>query len=165
MRKRRTKMSTPSGKFCFVIITPDAIRENIQEKIIKDILQEAGCRVIWRKNVHIEERHVREIYPQHVDRKHFPSIVRNFISGPSLLFLLKSDSNCNLPEKIKEIKGLFDNNDGTLRASGLRAKHGAKIVKNESGEIFEFRFHSSENELETKALCNLFLKDGERISC
>lgn len=151
-------------EYCSVLITPDSVRDGIEDALINEIIKETCSCVIWAKRLVVEERAVNFIYPQKINKPYFPSMVENFIVGYSSVFILKGDNNLSL--QIKRLKGRFYvHKDGRLEIDGLRLKYGARIIKKEketgSLDVYEFRLHTSENLQEAAVVCVVCANEEE----
>jgi len=149
-------------KYCGLIITPDSIRNRLEDLIIYETLKKTKGEIIWEKYLTIDEKLVDFLYPKKVTKSYYPSMVKNIVSGKSLILLLKGGEG--ISTKIKQIKGRFyiDSN-GRLEVDGLRLECGAQIIRAEKGisETYEFRFHSTDNLNEVITLCILFMNNKE----
>lgn len=143
-------------EYCSVIITPDSVRDGVEDALINDIIKETCSCVMWAKRLMVERRSVDFIYPQKVSKPYFQSMVENFVAGYSSVFILKGDDN--LSSRVKRLKGRFYvHKDGRLEIDGLRLKYGARIIKKKKGtgslDVYEFRLHTSENLQEAAVVC------------
>lgn len=149
-------------EYCGLIITPDSIRNSLEYPIIYEIIKRTKGKIIWEKYLTIDEKLVGFLYPRKVTKSYYPSMVKNIISGKSLILLLEGEKG--ISAKIKQAKGRFyvDRN-GELEVNGLRSKCGARItrVHKKISEIYEFRFHSTDNLDEVITLCILFANNKE----
>lgn len=147
-----------------VIITPDAIRDHIEETIIQDLINQAGIKVVWRKFCLINKEAVKKIYPKLIDCSIFDSIVRNLTLGPSLFILVEGKDVYN---RLKKAKGKSNIVNGKLVLSGLRLKYkmysqrelrllgyrGKRLMD----RIVEFRLHTPDNIKEAVTACLAYL--------
>ena len=151
-------------EYCSVIITPDSVRDGIEDALINEIIEKTCSCVIWAKRLMVERKSVDFIYPQKINKPYFPSMVENIVVGHSLVSILKGDNN--LSSRVKRLKGRFYvHKDGRLEIDGLRLKYGARIVKKkkETGslDVYEFRLHTSENLQEAAVVCAVCANEEE----
>jgi|AntAceMinimDraft_10_1070366.scaffolds.fasta_scaffold39664_2 nucleoside diphosphate kinase len=147
---------------CGLVITPDSIRDKLEDFIVYEILKRTKGKIIWGKYLTIDKKLVDFLYPKKVAKSYYPSMVKNIILGKSLILLLEGEKD--ISTKIKQAKGRFyiDSN-GKLEVDGLRLKYGARIVRKNNGisEIYEFRFHATDNLEEAITFCILFMDNNE----
>lgn len=147
------------GDYCAVLITPDALRDNIADLIIQDIVRAVpNGKVEWYKTVSLTAQDVVTLYPKLVNRPYFPLIQSALTAGNSRVYLI---SGIRSAEIIAAIKGIFCINGTRIQKTGLRAKYATKIAANISSpniflqEPFEFRLHSTDTDEETSILVAL----------
>lgn len=149
-------------EYCGLIITPDSIRDRLENLIIYEIIKRTKGKIIWERYLRIDKKLIGFFYPKKVTKSYYPSIVKNIISGKSLVLLLEGEKG--ISDRIKQLKGKFCiNGNGELEVDGLRSKCGAQIIKVDKkiSEIYEFRFHSTDDLDEVITLCILFMNNKE----
>ena len=144
-------------EWCVIVITPDALRRRMEDRIITDVTEATRSQVVRRRRSLVREDTVRFLYPKLVMRGYFPAIVRNFVAGDSEVVLFEGPPGLNAT--VNEIKGKFRLDEtGRLQVSGLRLAYGASIESGDGHDgVFEFRFHTSDDHSEAEALVSALL--------
>lgn len=147
------------GDYCAVLITPDALRDNVADLIIQDIIRAVpDGKIEWCKTILLTAQDAIALYPKLVNRPYFPLIQSALTAGNSRVYLI---SGIRPAEIIAAMKGVFRINGAYIQKTGLRAKYATKIAVNISlpniflQEPFEFRLHSTDTEEETTILVAL----------
>jgi nucleoside diphosphate kinase len=148
--------------YAAVLIKPDAIRDILEEAIIRDLRAEANVRIIFRKYWFVQKQMVGIIYPDWISKPEFPSMTHNMLQGQSLLLIAKGESD--IYTTLKRVKG-------KMNQGGLRLKYRTKSIEEWgslgfSGEglknkIAENRIHSTDTIDETVALCSLAMSSAD----
>lgn len=135
-----------------VLLKPDTVKLILENYFISD-LEELGLNVIFRQYLNLKTSDISSVYPEWVNNhKKFEAITDNMTKDPSLLLLLKSNTEFDdIHNYIKKIKGRAD-------TPGLRNKYIylfendlQKIYQDEDQflrELNKNRIHSPENGLE-----------------
>lgn len=143
-------------QYAVVLIKPDAIRDLLDEMILRD-LQEGACVIpIFRKLWKVDEPTARLIYPAWINRSEFPSMVRNITQDASLFVIVRGGNS--IYEELTRVKG-------KMNKGGLRLKYRTHSIEEwqEMGysgrelqnKIAENRLHTTDNLEETIDLCVL----------
>lgn len=150
------------AEYAVVLIKPDAVRDILEEMIIRDLRVGAGIRVIFRKYWHIKRHITPLIYPDWVDKLEFPAMTNNLMQGP-LLFLVV-ERHGDVYASLRETKG-------KMNQGGLRLKYRTRSIEEwqalgYSGQalrdkIAENRLHTTDNLAETVSLCSLAMRSSD----
>lgn len=141
-----------------VLIKPDAVRDVLDELILRDIQEGARVTVVFRKFWRVTEDLARLIYYAWVERPEFPAMVNNITQGNSLFVVVCGGDD--LYESLTRVKG-------KMNRGGLRLKYRTRSIEEwealgYSGQalqnkIAENRLHTTDDLDETVTLCNLAL--------
>ena len=152
-----------------VIITPDAVRDGLEQQILHDLLAIGPMRVLWQRYWQIEDPGiVLTIYPRLLGRPFYSSVLRTMTLGKCLVLLLQGENTFSL---LKNAKGKIDYNGYSVDVTGLRLKYRSWSpeevrflgCRNKAvlDKIFEFRLHTADTLFETATICSLCMSREE----
>lgn len=75
----------------FAIIKPDAVKRNLEGKILT-ILQERGLRVVAMKKMHLTKAQAEGFYAVHKERPFFDSLTSSMCAGPIVAMILEGEN-------------------------------------------------------------------------
>jgi len=143
-------------QYAVVLIKPDAIRDVLEEMILRDLREEALVVPVFRKFWKVTEDLAKLIYSAWVERPKFPSMVHNITRGNSLFVVVRGDKT--LYELLTRVKG-------KMNQGGLRLKYRTRSIeewqalgysgRELQNKIAENRLHAADDFDETVFLCNL----------
>ena len=158
-----------SSELVGVIITPDAIRDKLVDRLLQDLLALGSINIVWMsRRVLLGRNDVIFLYPELIGREFFPAVINALTMGESVALLVQGESAF---AKIRGIKGKLRLENGVLMTGGLRLKYRSwssnevRSLPTTFGEIdqslvkriFEFRIHTAENTTETARICHLYM--------
>ena len=152
-----------------VVITPDAVRDKLENNILEDLQATTSVRILWRKYWQIPNRDVvLTIYPRLLGRIFCSSLIKIMTLGPCLVLLVEGRDAFYA---LKEIKGKIRLDGEQINVTGLRLKYRHWLpeeIKNLGcqsqtalDKIFEIRLHTTDNLRETAIICSLCMNRAE----
>lgn len=162
-------MNALTEDFTAVLFTAGSVADGVCSDILDDLISLCGIKILFQRYCSINSEQVNEIYPELVDRSFFPAIVHNLTMGSCSLTLV---SGVNIFHRLRTEKGTFKLLEGgDIFTTGLRHKYPGKTKKEllalgyvgqelEWG-LFDFRFHTCDDEASAMALCKLLLNDND----
>lgn len=148
--------------YAVILIKPDAIRDSLDEVILKDILNSASVAPIFRKLWKVPPAIVAHIYPEWISRPEFPAMVFNITQGHSLFIIVKGSET--IYSELIRIKG-------KMNKGGLRLKYRTHSIEEWQAlgyfgedlhrKIAENRLHTTDTRRETTFLCSLSMDPHE----
>jgi len=145
-------------QYAVVLIKPDAIRDILEELILKDLRKDAHVIPIFRKFWKVTENLTKLMYPAWLAKQEFPSMVHNITQGNSLFVVVSG--NRHIYKSLTQTKG-------KMNQGGLRLKYRTHSIeewqslgcfgRELQNKIAENRLHTTDNFDETVFLCNLAL--------
>lgn len=151
--------------YAAILIKPDAIRDALDEAILRDIREIVSIQPIFRKLWRISTNIVPLIYPEWINRPEFPSMVFNITQGHSLLVIVKGSETIH--SELIRVKGKM--NKGGLRLKYRRHSIEEWQMLGYSGQkllhkVAENRLHTTDTREETTLLCSLSMNLHEITS-
>lgn len=162
-------MNGHDDDFTAVLFTAGSVADGICNNILCDLAVLCGVKVLFQRYCTIKSEQVSVIYPELVNRPFFPAITYNLTIGNCYLVLV---SGQDVFHKLKAEKGVFKLlENGDIFTTGLRHKYAGK-TKNQlitlgyvgqdlEWRLFDFRFHTCDDQLSTMALCKLLLNEND----
>ena len=109
-----------SSELVGVIITPDAIRDKLVDRLLQDLLALGSINIVWMsRRVLLGRNDVIFLYPELIGREFFPAVINALTMGESVALLVQGESAF---AKIRGIKGKLRLENGVLMTGGLRLK-------------------------------------------
>lgn len=108
----------------FSIIKPDAVRRDLQGKILADI-QAAGLKIIGMKMIRMTKAQAEGFYAVHKERPFFDSLTSYMSSGPVVCSVLEGE---NAIARYRELMGAT--NPVNAAAGTLRQKYAESLEAN-----------------------------------
>lgn len=108
----------------FSIIKPDAVKRNLQGRILADI-QAAGLRVVGMKMIRLTKAQAEGFYAVHKERPFFDSLTSYMSSGPVVCSVLEGE---NAIARYRELMGAT--NPVNAAAGTLRQKYAESLEAN-----------------------------------
>lgn len=157
-------------QYAVIIITPDAMRDGLEEKILGDLHQLVQMRILWSKYWEAKTvEMVMVIYPNLRERSSYPSVIRTMMLGECRVLLVVGEDDIYL--KLKSAKGSFRYDGESVQVTGLREKYRtwsqeevrAMGFRSEEAlnRIFEYRLHTTDSRKKTAVLCALCMNSEE----
>lgn len=154
--------NSESGKYAAFFVKPDAMQYFLGQQIIQDI-EDTGLRVVFRKEITITEHDVPRLYPDHAKTDEFPSIVKLYEMGPTMLLIVedeRSDEHPDIFQRVREVKGKA--REGGIRDKYLLGRREDLEARGLSGrelmdELAKNRVHATDNQEEMDLLVDMFI--------
>lgn len=154
------------SKYAAFVIKPDAMSMFLDGPIIKD-LEDAGMRILFRKEINITGEDIVRLYPDHSKTTEYPSIVKLYGAGTSLLLIVEDEKASEHPDifqRVKEVKG-------KARMGGIRDKYllGRKEDFEAVGltdgalmdELAKNRIHATDDQTEMNLLIDMYISPDD----
>lgn len=151
--------------YAAVLIKPDAIRDALDEAILKDIKNSTSAKTIFRKLWMVSGNTVPLIYPEWITRPEFPSMIFNVTQGHSLFVIIEGSN---------DIYAELTRTKGKMNKDGLRLKYRTHSIEEWQAlgyteqklqnKIAENRLHTTDDICETTLLCSLAMNHHEIAS-
>ncbi len=129
-------------EYTYIMIKPDGVEKNVLEDVLKRF-SKAGLEVSHVKQMHLDEKVLREHYAHVVERDFYPEMERHMMSGPVIAMIVKGEDAI---AKTRELMGPTRNAEpGTIRGDYRHPSithknviHGSDSVENAKIEIARF---------------------------
>lgn len=162
-------------EYVAILITPDTIRDELTEQVLKDLFTAVPMQILWQKEWRIvSEDMVLSIYPRIVGRPSCAPVIKTMMAGPCLVVLARGE---NPYLKLREVKGRIKFNESftQVEITGLRLKYRTwspkeldQLKEGNSNDrqailnrIYEYRMHTTDNLDETANICSLCMNSVE----
>lgn len=149
-------------QFAVVLIKPDALRDFLEEPILRDLRAETGMSIIFRKMWLVTRELTKLLYPAWVNRSEFSAMVNNITQGNSLFLIVAGGP---------DIYGSLIRAKGKMNKGGLRLKYRTFSVEELEAmgyegnslrnKAAENRLHTTDDFADTVYLCNLALSSND----
>lgn len=143
-------------QYAVVLIKPDAIRDVLEELILRDLREGTGITFVFRKFWRVTEKLAKLIYSAWEEKSEFPSMVHNITRDNSLFIVVRGDNT--IYESLTGVKG-------KMNQGGLRLKYRTRSIeewqalgysgRELQNKIAENRLHTTDDFNETVFLCDL----------
>ncbi len=126
----------------FSIVKPDAVKRNLEGKILARI-QESGLRIVAMKKIHMTREQAEGFYHVHKERPFFGSLTEFMCSGPVVCSVLEGEDAIARYRELMGATNPANAAEGTLRkefAESLEANsvHGSDAPETAAFEIGYF---------------------------
>ncbi|MDP2630720.1 MAG: nucleoside-diphosphate kinase [Candidatus Uhrbacteria bacterium] len=143
-------------RYAVVLIKPDAIRDVLEERILRDLQEEALVTPVFRKFWKVTADIAELLYPEWIERLVFPAMLYNITQGESLFVVVRGDDT--MYQSLARVKG-------KMNQGGLRLKYRAHSIeewrelgysgRDLENKIAENRLHTTDTFEEAVFLCKL----------
>lgn len=158
------------GQYAVLIITPDSIRDGLEQNILNDLHTIVSMKVLWSKYWEAKTvETVMAIYPSLRERSSYPSVIRTMLLGKCRVLLVRGSKDLYL--ELRAAKGSFRYDGESIAVTGLREKYRtwsesevqALGLRSEAAlnKIFEYRLHTTDSREKTAILCSLCMEQEE----
>lgn len=111
-------------EYSLLLLKPDAVGNGLTDEIL-DVVSNSGLRVVLRRQLHLTNSQVEQLYSEHKDKGFFTHLRSFMTSGPCVVCIVEGDDAVN---RLNELCG---HNDPQQAATGtLRKLYGTGKSEN-----------------------------------
>lgn len=149
-------------QYGLVILKPDSVRDGLENDII-GCLEEGGLEIVWKAYWQIRPEIAQIIYPKEVLDPTYSSRIKAISFGPSMVTVVKSSTNTDIWEVLRQLKGRMDT-DGIRKKFCYHSKDELILMGYDGlslqDKLAENRLHTPDDAEGAATILALCLEEG-----